>query len=168
MSKQPSPSRIKKHRVYTVWEAAESLGKHRQTIQRWIKHKGLRADTSRKPWLIHGADLKSFLGHRQKQNSCKLELLHCYCFGCKGPREPDGRIADYVQHAPTTGMLTALCPTCGSVMNKVIRRSDLDAIRAKIDVTIQKASPRIVSLTDAPVNVTLEEEAETRAKTQHK
>ena len=168
MCRRPSPSRIKTHRVYTVWEAADALGKHRQTVQRWIKHKGLLADRSHKPWLIDGADLKSFLGHRREQNRCKLELHHCYCLGCREPREPDGRIADYVQQSPTTGMLTALCPSCGSLINKVIRRADLDAIRAKIDVTIQKASPRIVSPADAPVNVTLEEEAETRAKTQHK
>ena len=168
MPRRPSPSRIKTHRVYTAWEAADALGVHRQTVRRWINDKGLRADRSRKPWLIGGADLKSFLGHRRKHNRCKLELRHCYCLGCRGPREPDGRIADYVQQTHTTGMLTALCPTCGSLMNKVIRRADLDTIRAKIDVTIQRASPRIVSPADAPSNVTLDEDAETRAKTQRK
>ena len=166
MPRRPSPSRIKTHRVYAPWEAADALGVHRQTVLRWIKDKGLPADTSSRPWLIEGADLKAFLGHRQTKNRCKLDLHHCYCLGCKGPREPDGRMADYVQHSPTTGMLTALCPSCGSLMNKVVRRADLEAIRARIDVTIQQASPRLVSREDALLTVTFEAEAETRVKTQ--
>lgn len=168
MSKRSSPSRIKTHRVYTAWEAANALGVHRQTVLRWINLKGLPADKSAKPWLIEGTDLKAFLGHRQRQRKCKLALHHCYCLGCRGPREPDGRIADYVQQTPATGMLTGLCPSCGSLVNKVIRRADLDAIRTKIDVTIQRASPRIVSPADALLNVTFEEDAETHAKTHRK
>ena len=35
------------------------------------------------------------------------------------------------QASPTTGMLKALCPACGSIINKVVRRADLEAIRAK-------------------------------------
>ncbi len=166
MPRRPSPSRIKTHRVYTPWEAANALGVHRQTVRRWIKDKGLPADTSSKPWLIEGADLKAFLGQRQTKYRCKLDLHHCYCLGCKGPREPDGRMADYIQQTPTTGMLTALCPICGALMNKVVRRADLEAIRAKIDVTIQRASPRLVSRKDAPLTVTFELEAESGVKTQ--
>ena len=168
MARRPSPSRIKTHRVYTAWEAADVLGVHRQTVLRWIKDMGLTADTSSRPWLIEGADLKAFLGQRQAKNRCKLDLHHCYCLGCKGPREPFGRIADYAQQTPTTGMLTALCPTCGSLMNKVVRRADLEAIRAKFNVTIQKGSPRLMSRADAPLNVTFKEEAETYAKAQRK
>ncbi|WP_135507204.1 helix-turn-helix domain-containing protein [Roseovarius aestuariivivens] len=166
MAKRPSPFRIKTHRIYTPAEAAEVLKVHRQSVRRWITQHGLTADTSRKPWLIKGSDLKNFLGHRREKRRCKLQLHHCYCLGCKGPREPDGKMADYQQHSPTSGMLTALCPTCGSLMHKVIRRDDLDAIQAKIEVTIQRPSPRLVSRTDAPLNVTFQQEANDHAKTQ--
>lgn len=44
MARYASPNKIKAHRIYTVWEAAEALGKHRQTIIRWINDKGLTAD----------------------------------------------------------------------------------------------------------------------------
>ena len=44
MPRRPSPSRIKTHRVYTPWEAADALGFHRQTVRRWIKDKGLPAE----------------------------------------------------------------------------------------------------------------------------
>jgi hypothetical protein len=50
-------------------------------------------------------------------------------------------------------------------MNKVIRRSDLEAVRVKIEVTIQQADPRLVSLGDAPLNVTFNNEAKPHVKT---
>ena len=59
MPRMPSPNRIKTHYVYTVWEAAQALGRHRQTVIRWIKDKGLVADRSKVPWLIQGKDLKT-------------------------------------------------------------------------------------------------------------
>ena len=52
MPKHPSPQRVKRHQIYTVWEAADAVGVHRQTVIRWIKDKGLSADMSRRPWLI--------------------------------------------------------------------------------------------------------------------
>ncbi|KRS13532.1 hypothetical protein XM53_06680 [Roseovarius atlanticus] len=166
MAKRFSTGRIKTHRVYTVWEVSDVLGCHRQTVIRWIKHGGLIADTSSKPWLIEGRDLKAFLGARQTKARCKLALHHCYCLGCKAPQEPDGKIADYVQQTPVSGRLMGLCPSCGTLMNKVVRRADLEAIRAKIEVTVQKANPRLVSRVDPPSNVTLEQEAKPHGKAQ--
>lgn len=168
MAGLPSPNRIKTHRIYTVWEAAVALRRHKQTIIRWIRFDGLIAETGQRPWLIKGADLKTYLGYRQKKNRCKLAPHQLYCLGCREPREPAGKFADYVQTSATSGMLSALCPECSSIINKVIRRSDLEAIRAKIEVTIQRAAPGIVSLNDAPVNVTTSSTEKTNVKTQFK
>ncbi len=168
MAKSFPANRIKTHRIYTVWEASEVLGCHKQTIIRWIKLKGLMADTTSKPWLVEGRDLKSFLGVSKSKSRCKLTAHHCFCLGCKGPREPDGKIADYVHQTPDRGRLTALCPDCGSLMHKIIKRSNLEAIRAKIDVTVQKAHPRLVSRTDPHLNVTFTKEAEPHGKAQQK
>ena len=164
MARLPSPNKIKTHNIYTVWEAAEALGMHRQTIVRWINDKGLIADKSTKPWLIDGKDLKAFLGLCRRKVRVKLALHNLYCLGCKSAREPAGKFADYTQLTPTTGMLSALCPACECVINKVVRRSDLEAIRAKIDVTIQQANPRLVSPSDNPLNATLSEEFQTHVK----
>ncbi|SFR47907.1 helix-turn-helix domain-containing protein [Litoreibacter janthinus] len=165
MPRFPAPSRIKSHRIYTVWEAAEALGRHRQTIIRWIKEKGLIADRSQRPWLIRGSDLKVFLGQGRKKSRCKLNLHQLYCLGCKLPQEPDGKFADYLQTTPSSGMLSALCPDCGCIMNKMIRRADLGAVRAKIAVTVQQANPRLVFCTDAHSNVTFRDEDQTHVKT---
>ena len=164
MARRGNPTGIKSHRIYTVWEAAEATGRHRKTIIRWLKFCGLIADTSQKPWLIKGYDLKSFLEHNRQKAKCKLALHHLYCLGCKAPREPDGKFADYTQQTLTTGMLSALCPSCGNIINKVIRRSDLETIRAKIEVTIRQADARIMSSTHTPLNVTIEDKAQTHDK----
>jgi excisionase family DNA binding protein len=164
MARLPSPNKIKTHRIYTIWEAAEALGKHRQTIVRWINDKGLVADKTFKPWLIDGKDLKAFLGLRRRIVRVKLALHHLYCLGCRSAQEPAGKFADYTPQTPTTGMLSALCPICECVINKVVRRSDLEAIRAKFEVTIQQGNPRLVSRTGTPLNVTLNKEAETHVK----
>lgn len=136
MAKKFPAHKLKAHRVYDVWEVSQALSCHKQTVIRWIKNDGLPADTTRKPWLIDGKDLKAFLGTRRSKATCKLALHHCYCFGCKAPREPDGKIADYTQQTPDSGRLTGLCPACGALMHKVVKRADLEAIRAKIEVTV--------------------------------
>jgi|GEM_PF-312841 len=166
MSCLPSPNRIKTHYVYTVWEAAQALGRHRQTVIRWIKDKGLVADRSKVPWLIQGKDLKQFLGHHRAKSKTKLALHHLFCLGCRAPQEPDGKFAEYTQASPTTGMLKALCPACGSIINKVVRRADLEAIRAKIEVSVQQANPRLVSPFAPRPNDTPTKKAQTNDKTQ--
>lgn len=166
MPRLPAPNRIKTHYIYTVWEAAQALGRHRQTVIRWIKDKGLVADRTKVPWLIHGKDLKHFLGHRRANAKTKLALHHLFCLGCKAPQEPDGKFAEYTQSTPTSGMLKALCPACGSILNKVVRRADLEAIRAKIEVTVQQANPRIVSQIAPRLNDTSAMESKTDGKAQ--
>lgn len=168
MAKRFPANRIRTHLVYTVGELAEVLGCCRQTVIRWIRDHGLAADRSRKPWLIEGQDAKAFLGLRRQKAKHKLALHHCYCLGCKEPREPFGRIADFALQTQETGMLTALCPDCSALMNKVIRRSDLEAIRTRIEVTVQPADPRLVSLDASPLNVTLQREAQAHGKAQQR
>jgi excisionase family DNA binding protein len=165
MPKKPSPNLIKKHRVYDVYEAAEALGLHRQTIVRWIKDRGLLADTSTKPWLIRGVDLKSFLGERRAKGKCKLALHQIYCLPCRAPQTPDGLLADYRHKTPQTGSLAGLCPSCGRLMFKAIRRADLETIRAKLDVTVQQADARIVSQSNPSVTVTKKGHVERHVKT---
>lgn len=166
MPKKPSPNRIKKHLVYSIWEAAEALRVHRQTVISWIKDKGLIADTSIKPWLIKGADLKTFLGERRSAGKCKLALHQMYCLPCRIPQTPDGRVADYQQRTRQTGNLMGLCPDCGRVLNKAIRRADLEAIRVKLDVTVKQADPTLVSPSTPPVTATINIQGKQHVKAQ--
>lgn len=77
MTKKYPLHRIKAHRVYDVWEVAQTLGCHKKTVIRWIKAKNLPAETTRKPWLIEGKDLKGFLGARQTKPATFSNVAKC-------------------------------------------------------------------------------------------
>lgn len=158
MARRFNPQRVKSHRIYDVSEVAVLFGCHRQTVIRWIKGNGLLAERSRRPWLIRGSDLKTFLGEKRSLRKVTLSPHQCYCLGCRGAREPYGKMADYQQIHATSGRLTALCPDCGRLMHKQVRRADLEAIRVRIDITIRSASATLVSPVDARQNVTFSEE----------
>lgn len=166
MPKKPNPRRIKKHRIYTLAEAAEVLGLHRQTIIRWIKIDGLLADCTRRPWLIEGTNLKTFLEGRRAVGKCKTRPEQIYCLPCRTPQIPAGRMAEFHLKAGTSGQLIGICPACDRFMHKAVSRSDLDRIRAVLEVTIRQAQPRMVGDSDAPVSVTFEQTGEEHVKKQ--
>jgi hypothetical protein len=60
MSKRANPMAVKAALTYEVGEAAHALGKSVATIRNWIKD-GLPVMTSRKPYLILGADIRSYI-----------------------------------------------------------------------------------------------------------
>lgn len=166
MPKKPSPARVKRHRVYTVWEAAEALGLHRQTVIRWIRGDGLTADVAQRPWLIEGDALKVFLQERRALGRCALKVGEIFCLPCRSPRLPDGRMADFRLTAPGRGTLTGLCPVCGRLMHRALRRADLEATRAILDVAVQKAVARLVGKDNASSTVTFGTESKEHVKTQ--
>ena len=81
---------------------------------------------------------------------------------------PDGRIADYRQQSQTSGMLTGIWPSYGSLMNKVVARADLEAIRAKLEVTVQQAHPTLVCRDEPPLTVSLNQGANRDVKSNAK
>lgn len=157
MPKKPSPNRIKKHRPYTVFEAALALGVHRQTIIRWITSNGLRADCCQRPWLIEGHHLKEFLTERRKTEKVKLAVGEIYCLPCRQAQIPAGRMADFQMKSARTGTLSGICPDCDRLMHRIIRRADLEAFCAVLDVTVQRAVAGIVGADTPCVTVTKKE-----------
>jgi len=153
MPKKPDPRRIKKHWIYTLAEAAEALGLHRQTIIRWIKFDGLLADCTQRPWLIEGTNLKTFLEARRALGKCKTRPEQIYCLPCRTPQIPAGRMAEFQLKAGTSGQMIGICPDCDRFMHKAVSRSDLDRVRAVLEVTIRQAQPRIVGEPDLPASV---------------
>ena len=168
MPKHPSPQRVKRHQIYTVWEAAAAVGVHRQTVIRWIKDKGLSADMSQRPWLIEGRVLKVFLEERRTRGKCRLRPDQIFCLPCRGPMNPDGRMVDFHFKTPSTGCLIGICPDCDRLMHRIIRRADLDQFSAHLDVTISKAVPRLVEPDEPNETVTFKQEPRTYGKTQRK
>ena len=142
MARHPSSRAIKKHRSYTVDEAAKALGVHRGTVRRWQKA-GLPFLTDQRPALILGCELIAFLDERKpKRQRCALH--QAYCLSCRAPRDAALGEVDFILHASGAGMMQALCAECETVMNKRVPVTRIPELRAKVTVTIRQAPERIV------------------------
>lgn len=144
----PNPNRIKINRTYTVEEAADALGVHKNTVRRWIAAEGLLAVTDARPHLIPGAVLKPFLVEKRQRQRTRCGPGEFYCFKCRTPRRPALRIADYVPKSPDNGMLEALCSECGSIMYRAARQGDLPTFRTLFEIQERRAER---SISDPPL-----------------
>ena len=134
---RPKWHRIKTHSVYTLDEAARALGVCKQSLQRW-RSAGLEFIDEKRPAHIKGQELKRFGKSRTKPKQ-KCQLHECYCFRCKAPRTPAGRMADYVPLKPTNGNLKAICEVCHGMMCKRVSKASLPSVMAVLDVTVRQA-----------------------------
>jgi hypothetical protein len=139
--RRPDWRRIKKHRSYTVDEAARTLGASKGTVRRWTKS-GLPALVDQKPMLILGADLIEFGGGRRKPK-CKCAPDECYCVRCRVPRTPFDREAEYVPLNGTGGNLRGLCPICTTLMHKRVSLRQLPAISALLELSFPQGHPSL-------------------------
>lgn len=142
---------VKRHRSYTVEEAATLLQVHRNTVRQWIKH-GLAVIDDRKPALILGPELAEFLKARRNRNKCSCGPGEIYCLRCRRPAKPAGDMLDYVPTTSTLGCLVGLCATCGSVMYRRTSVALLEGACGGLAVRILKSAPHIVDGTGALVN----------------
>ena len=86
MAKRVNPRRVKRHRNYTIEEAARALGVAKATVRNWIA-KGLPILKDQRPFLILGGDLIAYLeASAPKKQSCQPH--QCFCFRCRCPRDP--------------------------------------------------------------------------------
>ena len=60
MARRHDCRRVKIHRTYTIAEVAALVGVHKHTVSRWIAE-GPPTTDHKRPFLIHGADLRAFL-----------------------------------------------------------------------------------------------------------
>lgn len=164
MPRNLSPQRIRTHLVYTVAEAAERLGVHRKTVLAWIRNHGLIAETHARPVLIRGADLKAFLVARRARDKTKLQPGEFYCLPCRSAQIAAERMAEFQLRTRASGMLTGLCPSCGRLMHRMIRRWDLDLHRPVLDVTIRPALVTLEGAGKLPVNTPFAQERGPDAK----
>jgi len=137
MAKRPNPRAIKAARTYTIEEAALALGVSIGTIRSWVKS-GLPLMNSRRPFLILGDALRTFLEDRTKGAKTRLQPDQLYCFTCKVARKPWGLAVDCIPQTPKTARLLGLCEVCGGTCNRMISRSKIDQFSQIFSVAIKE------------------------------
>lgn len=118
MSRRADYRRVKVHRSYEIAEAARLLGVHKNTVRGWVRRGGLPALTDRRPHLILGSDLRSFLIKRRRAGRCKCPPDHLYCLKCRAARLPAGSIADFIPSTRGAGNVRGICPDCGTLIHR--------------------------------------------------
>lgn len=132
--RHPNPRLVKIHRNYTVEDITLLLGVHKNTVREWIK-RGLSIIDDRRPMLILGCDLFAFLQAKRVKNKQPCKPGEMYCFRCRSPKIPAGKMVDYQPVTESLGNLFGICPDCETGMNRRVNLAKLEQIRGQMDIT---------------------------------
>jgi hypothetical protein len=139
MSRRYNPNLSKIHYSYTMGEASDLFGVHKNTIRAWMRD-GLPFSDDSRPFLICGYELREYLKqkYRKAKRPCKENEM--YCFKCRQPQKPAGDMVDYVPVNESKGRLVGLCACCGGVMNRFALSANLEQIQSIYEVTIRQVT----------------------------
>lgn len=123
MAKRVNTRLIRTSRSYDTIEAAEVCGVTVWTVRNWIKQ-GLPVLDEKRPMLIAGEVLRSFLKERQAKTRCKLRDGEFYCTSCKAPSFAlDGEIE--VQKYGKRLAVRGRCQCCEAVCSRFVSAAQL-------------------------------------------
>jgi DNA-binding XRE family transcriptional regulator len=125
--------RVKIHRSYTVEEVARLFGVHKNTVRAWIKD-GLQVCDGKRPTLILGRELATFLQSRRESRKRPCRPGELYCFRCRAPKPPALRMADYTPMTDKFGNLAAICADCECIMNQRVSMAKLGGLKGRLDI----------------------------------
>lgn len=126
-SRRPNPNLIKLNRTYSVGELATRLGLHKNTIRQWQRD-GLTPIDGSRPTLFHSSTIRAFIGKRNARRKMSCPPGTIFCLRCRSPRVPALGIVKYEAFTATTGNLGASCGTCGAMMHRKVRLTDIPAV----------------------------------------
>jgi hypothetical protein len=138
IKRHPNPRIVKIHRSYTVEEVAKLYGVHKNTVRAWIKQ-GLSVCDDRRPTIVLGRDLATFLQARRIKNKRTCQAGEIYCVRCREPKKPAADMAVFQPLTEQIGNLMALCPDCNSIMNRRVSLIKLERVRGQMDITFPQA-----------------------------
>ncbi|MFK7791152.1 MAG: hypothetical protein AB8B88_00640 [Devosiaceae bacterium] len=148
MPRLANARRVKLHWNYTVPEAARACRVSEGAVRGWFAQ-GLQ-HTEGRPTLVRGCDLKAFLSARNVSRKQPLGPTEFYCLPCGGARSAAEGMTDYTAKTDTVGTLSALCPTCSTVMNRIISKASLHVFEAEMDVSAHEVCALIKGLDQSP------------------
>jgi hypothetical protein len=150
-TRHPNPRLVKTHRSYDIREIARLFQLHPNTVRAWQKQ-GLKPIDDRRPVVFHGAVFVAFLRARRAKAKRPCPPGYIYCLPCHALKQPAGDMADYIPITATTGNLRGICPTCGRLIHRRVKRAKLAAIQGKLEVTFTDAESRIRGTGNPSVN----------------
>lgn len=150
-ARRVNPYRLKLHRSYSVQELADCLQVHTHTVRNW-QGKGLKPIDGNRPTLFDGSSTRAFLLESQTSQKRPCPPGTIYCFKCRAPQPPALGMVEFIPGKGTTGNLTALCDTCGTVMHRRANEAKISAIMPRLAVQIRQAHSRLIERTSASLN----------------
>jgi excisionase family DNA binding protein len=135
--------RIRIHRNYTIAEAAQRLGVHKNTVKTWLGG-GLPHIRSPRPILILGHDLKRFLDDRKRKARKPCPIGHLFCLKCRAPRRPAGKMLDYEPITPTSGNLKGICETCETFIYRCVALAKIGAVAPDCQISFPQDQQRLI------------------------
>jgi Helix-turn-helix domain len=129
-----NPNLVKIHRSYTIEEAGEIFGIHKNTVSQWLKN-GLPFMSHQKPYLILGVELKRFLQNRRKLKKHKCNVDEMYCLRCKKPSTPAENFVEYLPQTNKSGRLIGLCSCCECIIQKIVSLHKLEEYSKVFDIS---------------------------------
>jgi hypothetical protein len=149
--RHPNHRLVKIHRNYTVEEIAKLFGIHKNTVRHWIKE-GLATIDDKRPMLILGHTLISFLHARRLKNKQTCKPGELYCVRCRAPKMPAGDMVEYFSITEKFGNLIAICPDCNSLMNRRVSMARIGEFSGKVDISFPEAFQHIEERIKPTVN----------------
>ena len=153
--KRLNARRVKIHRSYTVDEAAMLFRIHKNTVRAWLKS-GLQPIDSRRPTLVLGRKLVSFLHARREHKRHRCLPGQLYCFRCRAPRTSTANRAEYLPITASSGNLRGSCSKCGTRMHRRVSLPKLATAIGNLEVAVPQAQQRIVETPELSSNSDLE------------
>jgi len=133
------------------------LEAHKNTVRAWLRD-GLTPIDQRRPVLIQGGQLASYIDARRKRRRHPCRPGELYCFRCRMPKAAAAGAADYLPVTPSSGNLMARCSDCGTRMFRRVALRKLGAVAGVLKVALPEAQQRLTECADPCLNCDLERE----------
>ncbi len=137
MPKRRKVERIEKSIVYTVDEICTRVGCAKTTVRKLGTELGLPIYDDVSPALVLGADVRR--AFKAAEEKPKMAPSKMFCFRCKAGRIPDLDQMQLLDQEDGTKRIVAPCRTCGTVMNRISRASDVPRFRRAIEDAMKNA-----------------------------
>ena len=126
-------SRIKLDFAYEYHEVALLLNVSKSTVRNWVKL-GLPVMNAKRPPLINGAELKTFLKERQSKPKRKCLPDEFYCMSCKEPRRVWEGAVDVTIINQKKLQMSGICDCCEKGVSKLQPTSKIAFIAQTFNV----------------------------------